>query len=195
MDIRKRMKRRDEPNSIRFVTASCNHRLNLFGSDGLRDIFVESLAAARARYRFELFAWVLMPNHFHLLVRPRRVPLGRPVKPLAPVLASIKQGVSQRVIPRWKELDAPILPRLLDSDGSVRFWQPGGGFDRTVRDLTEFTKEVQYIHRNPVKRGLVSKPEDWRWSSVHWWMGARDGVVVCDLPPGKLDWASWKGFM
>ena len=195
MPIRKQMQRRDEPNSIRFITASCNQRLNLFASDRIRAVFADSLAAAREKHGFELFAWVLMPNHFHLLMRPCRVAHGGDIKPLSPMLASIKQGVSQRVIPGWKRLNAPILPRLVDSDGSIRFWQPGGGFDRTVRDLTEFTKEVKYIHRNPVARGLVERPEDWVWSSVHWWMGSREQPVKCDPPPGKLDWERWKGFM
>lgn len=195
MPVRKRMQRRDEPNSIRFVTASCFQKFDLFASDPLRKVFTDSLSAAHRKHGFELFAWVLMPNHFHLLMRPCRVSRGPDVKPLAPMLVTLKQGVSQRVIPRWKKLKAPILPRLIDPDGSVRFWQHGGGFDRTVRDMTEFTKEVKYIHNNPVKRGLVARADQWPWSSVHWWMGARDGPVDCDPPPGHIDWKRWKGFM
>ncbi len=66
----------------------------------------------------------------------------------------------------------------------ARFWQHGGGFDRAQRDMDEFVRTVKYIHRNPVERGLVTRPEDWRWSSLRWWMGRREGEAECDPPPG-----------
>jgi putative transposase len=79
---------------------------------------------------------------------------------------------------------------------TFRFWQAGGGFDRNVRDMNAFCKEIRYIHLNPVRRGLVAKPEDWPWSSVRWWMGRRDELVSCDPPPhGRTLWETWRGFM
>jgi putative transposase len=194
MSIRKRMERHDEPNGYRFITASCNKRLPLFAGPRIRDVFADSLAAAREKHGFELFAWVLMPNHFHLLLRPCKESDSRLTRPLGPMLMSIKGGVSQAVIPGMKRLNASVLPSITCSDGSVRFWQAGGGFDRNVRTMTEFTKEVWYIHTNPVRKGLVERAEDWKWSSVRWWMGVRDGEVECDPPPGKIDWEGWKGF-
>ncbi|MFT3686149.1 MAG: hypothetical protein QM783_14715 [Phycisphaerales bacterium] len=194
MAIRKRMVRRDELNGYRFVTASCFHRMNLFASPRIRDVFAHSLAAARQKHGFELFAWVLMPNHFHLLVRPCRASRSDALLLLAPMLRTLKQGVSQAVIPGMKRRDAAALVHMTGADGIARFWQPGGGFDRNVRSLTEFTREVWYIHNNPVRRGLVEQADDWKWSSVRWWMGVRDGEIECDPPPGKIDWNNWKGF-
>lgn len=64
------------------------------------------------------------------------------------------------------------------------------------RDEREFCKAVRHIHRNPLEHGLVERPEDWRWSSVRWWMGRRDGECPCDPPPGDpAMWAAWEGFM
>jgi putative transposase len=187
---RKRMKRREVPGDIRFVTFSCERRLPLLSNPAIADLYSGVMAAARARFGFELYAWVVMPEHVHMLVRPR---VGAP---LGPALAHIKKSVAQRVIARWRELDAPVLRSITRPDGSPRFWQKGGGFDRNVRDLEEFTREVRYIHRNPVDRELVPTPELWRWSSVRWWMGQRAGEVECDPPPGDArGWENWRGYL
>jgi len=124
----------------------------------------------------------------HLLLRPPdEVRLDR-------ILLSMKLAMSERVIPRWRNLRARILVKIDDGHGSPRFWQKGGGFDRNVRSEAEFAREVRYTHRNPVERGLVTRCEEWRWSSVRWWMGMRDGEVECDQPRGD-HWIGWKGFM
>jgi hypothetical protein len=54
-----------------------------------------------------------------------------------------------------------------------RFWQPGGGYDRNITSIAALRAMIDYIHANPVRRGLVAKPEDWEWSSACWYAGAR----------------------
>ncbi len=194
--IRKTMQRREIPGGrggrggVRFVTFSCEKRLALLGSQAIRGVFEDALVRARHRFGFELFAWVVMPEHVHLLVRPSGgLPLDR-------ILTWLKSSVMRRVLPRWKQLDAPVLTRLTRPDGTHRFWQKGGGFDRNVRDESEFMREVRYIHHNPVTRGLVKTPEGWRSSSVRWWMGHREGELACDPPPGDPGaWAGWRGYV
>lgn len=182
------MRRWEGSGAVRFVTFSCQRRLPLLGNPAIRDVFVEALTTARSRHGFELFAWVVMPEHIHLLLRPH------PDAHLDEALRSMKTSVAKRVVNRWRTLGAPILDQIQTSRGAPRFWQKGGGFDRNVRDQHEFCREVRYIHRNPVERGLVEQPEGWRWSSVRWWMGQRDGEVECDPPPGDArSWAMWKG--
>jgi putative transposase len=191
--IRKAMRRREIPGNSRFITFSCQRRLPLFKNPAIAQVFQDSLARAHQRVRFQLYAWVIMPEHIHLLVRPPPPPDDMP---LDRVLLWIKLSTAQRVIKRWRELDAPILARITRDDGSPRFWQKGGGFDRNVRDLAEFQRHVKYIHQNPVERGLVERPEDWRFSSVRWWMGQREGELSCDPPPGDpRGWEGWKGYV
>jgi putative transposase len=161
--------------------------LPLLGRAAIRDVFVAALMTSKRRHGFEIFAWVVMPEHVHLMVRPREGAL------LADGLRSVKTSVAKRVVGRWRELEAPVLDRITTGGGAVRFWQKGGGFDRNVRDQEEFCREVRYIHENPVRRGLVDRCEDWRWSSVRWWMGDREGEIECDTPPGGLE--GWKGFL
>ena len=171
---RKRL-RRHEDSSARFITFSTYRRLQLFSSNPIRDRFVTALADARDRYGFELFAWVLMPEHVHLLLRATE-------SPLAPMLAGLKSGFAKSVLTRWRELDAPILDRIADSGGRHRFWQRGGGYDRNIRDEDEFREKVGYIHANPVRRGLVDRPIDWQWSSARWYAGDVSGPVDIDRP-------------
>ena len=67
-----------------------------------------------------------------------------------------------------------VRPVRLGVRNGHRFWQKGGGFDRNVRDDAEFSREVRYVHHNPVERALVTRPEDWTWSR----QGGTDVAIV-----------------
>ncbi|GMV25995.1 MAG: hypothetical protein AMXMBFR58_20260 [Phycisphaerae bacterium] len=188
--IRKRMRRREVDGGLRFITFSCHRRIPLFSSPSVAWVFVRAMASARVRRKFRLIAWVVMPEHIHMIILP---PDG---EPLAKILAGIKTSVAKHCIGRWTEMRARILDRLADGNGTPRFWQRGGGFDRNIRGTAELCREIRYTHRNPVERGLVDRPEVWRWSSVRWWMGVRDQEVECDLPPGDDEvWKRWREFV
>jgi putative transposase len=71
-----------------------------------------------------------------------------------------------------------------------RFWQPGGGYDRNITSTEALRAMIDYIHANPVRRGLVARPEDWEWSSARWYAGLRpvklemDDSVLAELARG-----------
>jgi putative transposase len=187
---RKRMKRLEVEQGLRFVTFSCEKRLPLFLNPAIADVFVQSMSAARAKWGFRLIAWVVMPEHVHMIVRPKE---GHD---LALILMGLKVSVSKRVVTRWIELQAPILEKLVDEHGCVRFWKRGGGFDRNVRDLEELCREIRYVHRNPIERGLVAQAQDWKWSSIRWWMGQRDGEPAGDWPDEDVNvWERWQEYV
>ena len=211
---RKRMRRRESSNSPRYLTFSCYQRLQLFGSPELRRVFVEAVRRAHEKEHFDLIAWVIMPEHIHPMVRP-----GPDVRVLedegandrgvgntgllewGPITAGLKTSVAKRILNRWRRLHAPILSRLRNAGGELHFWQPGGGFDRNVRNDGELEREIRYIHRNPVERELVQKPTDWDWSSARFWAARHEGRdpdpddLWCDWPPGdSRAWAMWSGF-
>jgi putative transposase len=148
----------------RSITFSCRHRLPLLGSPKIRDAFAEELAAAVARHPHRLAAWVAMPEHVHLVVAP---PMES--REVESFLWDFKRALARRVVGRWRNLGAPILHRITDSSGKARFWQPGGGWDRAIRDLDRLRDTIEYIHANPVRRGLVERAEQWRWSSYGAW--------------------------
>jgi putative transposase len=61
-----------------------------------------------------------------------------------------------------------------------RFWQAGGGYDRNVVEQRTLLKVIEYMHLNPVRRGLVELPEDWEWSSARWYAGIRPVPLEID---------------
>ena len=120
-----------------------------------------------------------MPDHVHLLIWPLESEYS-----ISKILGDIKQPVTRTAI-RWlKEHAADFLERLKDvqPDGktSYRFWQRGGGYDRNMLDPRTIHAEIEYIHMNPVRRGLVHMPEEWPWSSARFFAGQTGGFPAPD---------------
>jgi REP element-mobilizing transposase RayT len=97
--------------------------------------------------RYELFAWVVMPNHVHVVVAPREIH----------TLSSILHS--------WKSYTANEANKRLNRVGQP-FWQHEA-YDHRVRDEEEFVRVCAYVERNPVTAGLCRQPEEWRWSSAY----------------------------
>ena len=116
--------------------------------------------------RYDLFAYVVMPNHVHVLLRPKEI--GQPEE--NKVEQPFQAATSPRYVPickitqGLKGYTAREANRLLGRTGQP-FWQDES-YDHWVRDETEFIRIIAYIENNPVKAGLVARPEDWRWSSA-----------------------------
>jgi putative transposase len=104
----------------------------------------------RAEHRFLLTAWVFLPDHWHAIFYPS-YPLT-----ISRVMESIKVGASKIINRSRGEVGLLFQPRF---------------FDRALRTVREYHEKVGYIHFNPVKAGLVGRPEDWPWSSVHDYRG------------------------
>ena len=155
------LKRYDHHNDVRYLTCSCYKQFALFQNDRIKQLFVEHLRMTIEDFDCRLYAWVLMPEHFHLLVRPVKTE-----QKMTPIIRRLKAGFAKRVVQRWRELDAPIIERITDKNGAIRFWQRGGGYDRNIFSEIEFIEKIRYIHLNPVRRGLVENPIDWKWSSA-----------------------------
>jgi REP element-mobilizing transposase RayT len=95
--------------------------------------------------QYDLCAWVVMPNHVHVLIREHA---GFPLP---------------QVINAWKSYTAHAANRQLGATGA--FWQ-ADYWDRFIRDEGHYLRIVAYIHDNPVSAGLVARREDWPWSSA-----------------------------
>lgn len=175
---RKRRKRYDEPGHAHCLTFSCFHGQSFLKGQRASGWLAESIRAAREQWGFDLWAWVFMPEHVHILLRPRD---GTRV---GDILRSIKEPVSKKAA-YWVRKNAPeFLPRMLDVGAGgrqvVRFWQIGGGYDRNIVGIQELREKTDYIHKNPVRRKLVQTPAEWVWSSYAAWQSGIDEPLPID---------------
>jgi len=161
----------DIPNHARFITYSCFNRLPLLGDPSIRDLYVAELQKQSTRLEFDIIAYVVMPEHVHLIVVPQD---GQ----IEPVLRGLKQGFARDTLKRMRDEGHPLMSELVGVHGKPIFWQRGGGYDRNLRGGDDVREKVAYIHMNPVRRGLVGKPTDWFWSSAQDYGG---GVGVVGL--------------
>ena len=148
---------------LHFITFSCYQRLPLLGAPLARDVFVEALAEIRARYDFRLAGYVVMPEHVHLLIGEPRI--GNP----SLVLGVLKQRVS-RDLRGGKGIARHQLPC---------FWH-ARFYDFNVYSAEKIKEKLDYMHANPVNRGLVENPGAWIWSSFLSYSGAGTGLVAID---------------
>ncbi len=159
---RKLCQRWDIIHDAHFLTFSCYQQRQFFKSDRTCRWFLEALDAGRTRNPFDLWAYVIMPEHVHLVLLPHE---GTQI---SRILQSVKLSVTRRAV-NWIKKNGRSLKQMeyLRPDGQVclRFWQRGGGYDRNLRSVGDVHEKISYIHNNPVRRSLVERPEDWRWSS------------------------------
>ncbi len=119
-----------------------------------------------------------MPEHVHLLVYPGAVP-----QRMSRFLRAVKEPVARKAIGYLKQHTPRWLERVTVREGQrVRrpFWQPGGGYDRNITSIETLRAMIDYIHANPVRRGLVERVEDWEWSSARWYAGLRPVRLAMD---------------
>jgi putative transposase len=185
-------------NDLHFLTFSCYHRKPLFRDAALCDLFLEALERVRRRYRFVVLGYVVMPEHVHLLVsEPQRETLSTVVQALK--LSFIRSLEVSRVslVPRSRKngetwgtpVGTPVLSDTETNTSGVshfsplmrvgtgnRFWQ-ARFYDFNVWTEKKRIEKLRHIHRNPVKRGLVSSPEQWPWTSFRWYLCAESGPV------------------
>jgi putative transposase len=177
--LEKRRKRFNIPDQPRELTFSCYRRLPFSNHQCTRAWFAEALHEARCTFGFELWAYVIMPEHVHLLVYPRQTPEAMPR-----FLQALKEPVARQAIAYLRTKAPAFLRELRVTEGKRvrhRFWQPGGGYDRNITSLEVLRAMIDYIHANPVRRGLVARAEQWEWSSARWYAGIRPVPISMDM--------------
>jgi len=144
-----------------FITFGCYHRFQNLGTVPARALFEESLEKMRVRYDFVVCGYVVMPDHVHLLVsEPKRALLSKAVQAL-----KLSVSVQSKERPFWQ----------------ARY------YDFNVHNEEKRVEKLRYMHRNPVRRGLVEKPEEWKWSSFRHYATGIEGTVEVES-----FWTGWR---
>jgi putative transposase len=168
------------PGHAHALTFSCFRRQAFLGKDGSRKWLIEAIDRARDKQHLRVWAYVIMPEHAHLLVWPTEKEYD-----ISMFLNAVKQSVSKRALIHVRRHAPGFLARMEDrqpnGDVHYRFWQRGGGYDRNVYEPATVLEQVEYLHNNPVRRGLCARPEDWLWSSAADYSSVRVGPLRLDL--------------
>jgi putative transposase len=159
----------NEPGHAHELTFSCFHGFAFLKAERTCQWLAEAIDEARLKHDFALWAYVFMPEHVHVLIFPKR-----PQYDIAVTRKAIKEPVGRKAL-KYLRAEAPEwLPRLEVKRGTQIehcFWQAGGGYDRNAFEPETLLAMIEYIHANPVRRGLVERPELWKWSSSGWYEG------------------------
>jgi putative transposase len=148
------LKRYQDTREFHFVTFSCYHRHPFLRTAQAKDTVERILEESRSRSRLCISAYVLMPEHVHLLTN----------EPVTGTLAGFLQVFKQ------------LTARELKSPSQKQFWR-SRYYDFNVSSFEKFLEKLKYIHRNPVKWGLAPKPGDYRWSSFNHYATGTFGTV------------------
>ena len=148
------LRRYQQTDDLHFITFSCYLRQPKLRAPSARTVFERSLEKTRLKYRLCVLGYVVMPEHVHLLLSEPQT------SSLATALQALKQSVSRTLALRHAE----------------PFWLERY-YDFNVRTERKRIEKLQYMHRNPVVRGLVRKPEKWQWSSFVHYATGKEGTV------------------
>jgi putative transposase len=161
---------------LHFITFSCYRRLPLLKTARARDGFVKELGKVRDEMGFHLLGYVVMPEHVHLLMsEPKQ---GTP----STVLQKLKLRAARRLRTHRRPacLGQMRLPFAETGEPLRAFWQ-ARFYDFNVYSKGKKMEKSNYMHANPVIRGLVKHPRDWSWSSWGFYYGGARGLVAIDV--------------
>ncbi|MDP2322633.1 MAG: transposase [Gammaproteobacteria bacterium] len=148
---RKTRKVINAPGEAHELTFSCFRRRKFLSKERTREYFIAAVRKARKVHRFHLWAYVLMPEHVHMIVLPLEEKYD-----MSAIQKSIKQSVSRKAM-EFLRRENPRGLRLLETgqrNQPYAFWKAGGGYDRNVILPDTLQYMVNYIHNNPVRRGV-----------------------------------------
>ncbi|OCR01788.1 transposase [Oscillatoriales cyanobacterium USR001] len=142
------------------LTAACYEHRCYLNSEVRRQELIDLLFEAFIQVGMEIQAWVILPNHYHLLIRITEFE----------ELSKIFRSVHGRTSCAWN---------LEDNSRGRKVWYRYS--DRAIRSERHYYTTLNYIHYNPVKHGYVNSPYDWVQSSVHWYLSAYERQWLRDL--------------
>jgi len=172
-----KLKHYDHDGRARFITFCTHRRLPLLTNNKYREIIITAIRRAREEKGFRLLGYVIMPEHGHLVMVPR---LDSEV---GDIIGEIKMQSATAILDLIKGGRQSASQSLTVFRNGIKksvFWQRRC-YDHNCRSDKEVWETVSYCHNNPVKRGLVSSPEKWIWSSFRWYEGDSGVALEMDV--------------
>lgn len=163
--------------ALYFITSTIVEWIPVFTTEPYFTIITESLGYCRAHKQLKLFAYVILDNHLHLIVD---------APDLAQVLQSFKRHTATAIVHlaetgnrAWLLNQFAYYRKKYKSTSQHQVWQEGFHPQR-IDNNAMLNQKIDYIHDNPVRRGLVSAPEHWRYSSARNYVLEDQAVLEID---------------
>ncbi len=137
-----------------FITSRTHKKRAVFESDEMKKILLHSLKAEIRRASYDLIAWVILKDHYHLLLKVRNA------EKLPQLMQKIHGGISYRI----NKMNRTQGTKLFHN-----YW------DHCIRDEADFWKHFNYIHHNPIKHDYVNEMQDYDYSSFNFWLEKKRG--------------------
>jgi REP element-mobilizing transposase RayT len=167
-----------------YITAVAKARLPVFQTDSIKIITCKAIDEARNSHSFLLFAYVIMPDHLHLLT-------DKP-KETSDVLRYAKGIIGHRMIQHLKEKNfKSSLEKLKHEEWKQKYsyslWQQESNA-LPICSEAMFMQKTNYVHQNPVRAGLVGRAIDYRWSSVRFWQRCSTDDEPMQVDVDQIEW-------
>ncbi len=166
-----------EPQAAHFVTSTIVAWLPVFTTAARCDLLIQSWLHCREHKGLRIHGWVILDNHFHAV-------LSAP--DLMQVMRDFKRHTARQILNLLQAENCEWLLHQFEHFHAVhkvqserQVWQEGF-HPVAITDDEMMLQKLEYVHNNPVKRGLVAAPEHWRYSSAHAWCGGVEPVLRCD---------------
>ncbi len=175
MALRGRAKLTDE--SFFFVTTTVVDFVNVFKYPQCCDALILNVKHYQKKYNFEILAYVIMPSHFHWIVQ-----VDRSKGTISNIMRDIKKYSAWDIMEIIEQLKRKDLIRIFEKNASEykdrkrKLWMKRFD-DQVIRNQKMFWTKVQYIHNNPVRAGLVARPEDYLYSSVRNYVNGDHSII------------------
>jgi putative transposase len=162
-----------DPGGVYFVTFTLHQWVDVFSRSVYVDILLENLSYCQKHKGLNIYAWVVMSNHCHLIVSAERGDLPDLIRDYKKHTAKV---LVKAIETNERESRKEWLMFLLKKDGKIWFWE-AGYHGEEIRTKPFFDSKMKYIHLNPVRAGWVEKEEEYLWSSCGELYGLRKGPL------------------
>ena len=159
-----------------YITTVVHNRLPLFTKPAYVIPLFDSLLYYRSRYRFRLHGYVCMPDHLHLLIWPQQP------NDVDAIMRDFKGFTARRIVHQAQaEENAALLAQLCSESrrSEHQVWQESF-WEQDVFSQSYMREKLIYLHRNPVRAGLVQKPEEYRYSSYRTYLTGEQWLIEVD---------------
>jgi len=160
--------------SVHFVTFTVHQWVDVFTRSAYVDELLANLSYCQAHKGLEIFAWVVMSNHIHLIIRAKNENLSDVIRDFKKYTA---KSIYRQIINNPEESRKVWLMKVLSYEDRIWFWEEGYHGEE-VFSMKFYDTKVNYIHMNPVRAGIVEKEEDYINSSAGDFYGIRVGKLV-----------------